>query len=316
MNGSFFIGIIAALFAAFVWSLNFVVPFVIGDYAVFDFALFRFVISGSVGLALLLLRRHAISGVTARDWLVAAGLAFIGYVGYFLSVAAAAIYAGPVVAPAILGLVPIVLALAGNLHQRTIAWRPLAIPLALTAGGLALVNHAAFAHIAGDMRFLVSGIGLAIVAVALWTWFGLVNQAALLARPSIESGTWTALILVTGGIEMLVFFPVGSLFGLFEIPRLGLGWHEASRLYMWGVSLAIIASAGGAWAWTVASRNLPIALGAQLIVSETVFGVVFGLAVHGRWPTAVEVAGIAVLVVGVVLAIAAFHRKDVRVAFL
>jgi len=53
MNISMLIGIAAALFAAFAWSLNFVVPFVIGDYSVFDFAVFRFVISGAVGLGIL-----------------------------------------------------------------------------------------------------------------------------------------------------------------------------------------------------------------------------------------------------------------------
>ena len=50
MSNSMLIGIAAALFAAFAWSLNFVVPFVIGDYSVFDFALFRFGFSGAVGM--------------------------------------------------------------------------------------------------------------------------------------------------------------------------------------------------------------------------------------------------------------------------
>lgn len=308
MNNSLLLGISAALFAALVWSLNFIVPFVIGGYTVFDFALFRFVISGLVGLGYLVARGKSVATIPLTDWAIAAGLAFIGYVGYFLSVAAAAIYAGPVVAPAFLGLVPIILALAGNLRQRAFAWRSLATPLTLTACGLVLVNHAAIAQVETGAHSLALGIFLAIVAVALWTWFGLANQAALLARPSIESGTWTALILVTGGIEMLMFFPVGSLFGLFEIPRLGLGWHEASRLYIWGVSLAIVASVGGAWAWTVASRKLPIALAAQLIVSETAFGVAFGLVVAGRWPTPIEAGGIVLLIIGVVRAIGTFHR--------
>jgi drug/metabolite transporter (DMT)-like permease len=308
MNGSLFIGIAAALFAAFVWSLNFIVPFVIGDYTIFDFALFRFVISAAVGLAFILFRRGALSGITVQDWVVAAGLAFIGYVGYFLSVAAAAIYAGSVVAPAFLGLVPIILALAGNFRQRAVTWRSLAIPLGLTACGLAFVNHAAFVQGPGDAKSLLLGIGLAIVAVALWTWFGVANQSALSVRQQMQSANWTALILATGGIEMLAFFPLGAHFGLFAIPTLGLSWHEASRLYVWGASLAIVASVGGAWAWTIASRRLPIALGAQLIVSETAFGVMVGLALHQRWPTIMEAAGIGLLISGVVLAIGAFYR--------
>ncbi len=314
MNNSLLLGIVAALFAALVWSLNFIVPFVIGDYTVFDFALFRFVISGLVGLGYLVARGKSVASVSVADWITAAGLAFIGYVGYFLSVAAAAIYAGPVVAPAFLGLVPIILAFAGNLRQRTMPWHSLVIPLMFTACGLVLVNHAAFVQLENGLHSLVLGVFLAIVAVALWTWFGLANQAALSRRPSIESGTWTALILLTGGIEMLLFLPLGLLLGMFEIPNLGLGWNEASRLYIWGASLAIVASVGGAWAWTVASRRLPIVLAAQLIVSETAFGVAFGLAVAGRWPTPIEAGGIVLLIIGVVRAIGAFHPPGREVA--
>src|ERR1700730_9467746 len=46
-------GVIAALLAALAWSLNFIVPFVIGDYSIFDFALFRFLISGLLGFCFL-----------------------------------------------------------------------------------------------------------------------------------------------------------------------------------------------------------------------------------------------------------------------
>lgn len=65
-------------------------------------------------------------------------------------------------------------------------------------------------------------------------------------------------------------------------------------------------------AWNVASRNLPVALGTQLIVSETAFGVIGGLVVHARWPTEMEAAGVAVLIAGVILAIRVFHGRQAR----
>jgi len=52
----------------------------------------------------------------------------------------AAIFAGPVIAPAFLGLVPVVLAVAGNLRRRTVSWNVLILPLALTALGLSPYN--------------------------------------------------------------------------------------------------------------------------------------------------------------------------------
>ena len=41
-------GIAAAIFASFTWSMNFVAPFVIGDYSIFDLAACRFLLSGLI----------------------------------------------------------------------------------------------------------------------------------------------------------------------------------------------------------------------------------------------------------------------------
>ena len=319
MNNSMLIGIVAALFAAFAWSLNFVVPFVIGDYSIFDFALFRFGFSAAAGTLFLVWKWNTIRALRVRDWLVAFRLGFIGYLGYFLTVAGAAIFAGPVIAPAFLGLVPIVLAVAGNLHQKSVSWSALILPLALAAVGLALVNAGVFDPASTTSpRSLVIGIPLAIAAVSLWTWFGLANQRALAERPNMDAGIWTALILVGGGVEMLASMPIGLALGVFNFPQLGLGWDVAAPLYLWSISLAILASVGGALAWTFAAQRLPVALSAQLIVSETVFGTVFGLAVHGRWPVPTDILGIALLIAGVMTAIRVFHseRKPAAVTYM
>jgi drug/metabolite transporter (DMT)-like permease len=232
-------------------------------------------------------------------WPSASGL------GYFLAVAGAAVFAGPVIAPAFLGLVPIVLAVAGNLRRKAVSWSALILPLVLAAVGLVFVNAGVFDPAGmASTRSLVVGILLAITAVGLWTWYGLANQRALAERPGMDAGIWTALILVGGGVEMLLFVPAGLALGIFNFPQFGLGWDVAGSLYLWSISLAILASVGGAWAWTFAAKRLPVALSAQLIVSETVFGTIFGLAVHGRWPTTTDILGIAFLVAGVVTAIA------------
>ncbi|MBB4185778.1 DMT family transporter [Sinorhizobium terangae] len=308
MTSSMMIGVAAALFAAFAWSLNFVVPFVIGDYSVFDFALFRFVISGVLGLGFLAFAGKALRGLRFRDLLTTAWLGFIGYLGYFLTVVGAAIFAGPVIAPAFLAFVPVVLAIVGNLRRRSAAWSSLILPLTLAVIGLSLVNVSVFdAASMATTRSLSIGIPLAIAAVLLWTWFGIANESALAKRPGMDAGIWTALIMTGGGIEMLAFMPVGLALGVFEIPRLGLGWDVAAPLYLWGTGMALLASVGAAWAWTIASQRLPVALSAQLIVSETVFGTLFGLAVHGRSPTVLEIAGIAALTAGVLTAVRAFH---------
>jgi drug/metabolite transporter (DMT)-like permease len=224
----------------------------------------------------------------------------------------AAVYAGPVVAPAFVGLVPVVLSIAGNLRERTVSWRALALPLSLAALGLLLVNGASLMRTsAPHTQSLLLGIPLALLAVALWTLYGLLNQRALARRPTMDAVLWTALIMTGAGLAMLVFLPVGILLGLFEIPRLGLGWNSAGPLILWAAALGIFANVGGAMAWTFASQRLPVALAAQMITLEPTSATILGLLVHRRWPSVAEVFGMILLLIGVVIAIGIFSRAAI-----
>jgi len=307
------LGVVAAALAAFSWSLSFIVPFVIGTYSLFDFTLVEFVFSGILGLGLLWRNAKAVRTLNRHDWLAACSLGLIGYVGYFLAVMGAAVYAGPVIAPAFLGSVPVVLGVAGNLREGTVSWASLALPLTLAAVGLSLVNGSGFMH-SGELqsKSLLLGIPLAIAAVALWTSFGLLNESALAKRPQMDSGVWAALIMVGAGASMLVFFPIGLSLGLFEIPRRGLHADTAGPLIMWAAGLAIFANIGGAMAWTFASQRLPVALAAQMITMEPTSATILGLLVHRRWPSVMEVLGMIVLLVGVITAIGIFSRATDR----
>jgi drug/metabolite transporter (DMT)-like permease len=62
------------------------------------------------------------------------------------------------------------------------------------------------------------------------------------------------------------------------------------------------------WCWVIASRRLPLALSAQLIVAETVFGLAYGFMFEGRLPSPAEAIGATLQFVGVCLAIAAFSK--------
>lgn len=310
-----FAGMVAAVLAAISWSLSFIVPFVIGKYSLFDFALVEFVFSGVLSVGLLWQNAKAVRTLKLNDWFAACSLGLIGYVCYFLAVMSAAVYAGPVVAPAFLGLVPVVLAVAGNLRQRTVSWSSLALPLTLATIGLLLVNGSGFMQSGGlQTKSLLLGIPLALLAVTFWTLFGLLNQSALAKRPHMDAGVWTALIMAGAGLAMLVFFPVGLLMGLFEISRLGLGWDIAGPLIMWGAGLAIFANVGGAMAWTFASQRLPVALCAQMITMEPASATVLGLLVHRRWPSIAEVLGMVLLLIGVIIAIGIFTRSTINSA--
>ena len=312
MKRSMLYGIIAAAMAGFSWSLSFIVPFVIGEYSLFDFTLVEFVVSGVLSLGLLWRRAPDVRALKVHDWLVGGSLGLIGYVGYFLAVMGAAVYAGPVIAPAFLGLVPVVLGVAGNLRAQLVSWASLAVPMGLAGVGLVLVNGSGLVQRGGlHSRSLLLGIPLAILAVTCWTLFGLLNQSALARRPRMDPSVWTALIMVGAGVAMLVFFPLGVSLGLFEIPRLGLHWDRAGPLIVWAVGLALFANVGGALAWTFASQRLPVAVAAQMITMEPTSATILGLLVHRRWPSIMEISGMIVLLTGVAIAIGVFSRPAV-----
>lgn len=300
-------GISAAVLASLTWSMNFVAPLVIGEYSIFDLAACRFIISGLIGVLILMANFKAWRHLTLNDWLVTAGLGFIGYVGYFIAVIIAATYAGPVVAPAFLGLVPVVLTISGNV-QGTISWRSLQVPFALAVLGLLLVNGQSIAQFEGQSpTTLALGIGASLAAVALWVWFGLANQKALIKRPGMNAWVWTAMMMIGGSLQTLLFIPVGTAMDVFNAPMLGFGQSAISHLYLPAFVLAAVASIGGAWAWTIASQHLPMTLASQLLSLEMVFATCMGLLFYYRWPTAPEALGITLIVVGVVKAIGAFH---------
>ena len=303
------VGVSAAVLASLTWSMNFVAPLVIGEYSIFDLAACRFIFSGLIGALILIAHIQTCRHLTLNDWLVTAGLGFIGYVGYFIAVIIASKYAGPVVAPAFLGLVPVVLAISANV-QGGISWRLLQVPFALAVLGLVLVNGQNIARFEGQsMTTLALGIGASLAAVALWTWFGLANQRALMKRPGMNAWVWTAMMMIGGSVQTLMFIPVGNAMELFNAPVLGFGHSAVSDLYLPAFALAAVASIGGAWAWTIASQRLPMTLASQLLSLEMVFATCLGLAFYYRWPSAPEAIGITLIVVGVVKAIGAFHAS-------
>ncbi len=312
MNTQFGVGIAAAIFAAFAWSLNFIAPYAVGPYSTYDLAVCRFLMSGLLGLLVFWqVERRSAARPGLRDWAMAAWLGLIGYVGYFLTIMGAVLYAGPVIPPAFVALVPVVLAIVGNRGQGQLPWRALALPLGLALVGLLLVNvHSLDGLAHGSAGNTLVGIVFSIAAVALWTLFGVTNQAALRQRPQMDARTWTALMMVGGALEIALFIPVGLALGLFRVPQLGLGGSAGSTFLLFALALALLGSIAGSWAWTIASQRLPIGLAGQLIATETIFATTFGLLASQRWPAWYEAAGVALLLLGVVVAIGVFHRQQ------
>jgi drug/metabolite transporter (DMT)-like permease len=304
------VGILAGLVAGAFWGLTFVAPKLVAPFSPFDLAALRNIIFGALSGLLLLMLWQRTRALLRADIVIAAWLGFIGYVGYYMAVAYAVIFAGPAIPALIIGALPVALAIAGNLQERSVRWRSLTWPLVLITLGLLVVNVGSLQDPASgrDARSLLIGGSLATIGLLIWLCYAMVNAAALRQRPGMSALVWTALQGVGTGIGMVALLPFGLLAGLSGFATHSLVAPEAHALWFWSMLTGIASSWLATWAWIVAAQRLSIALSAQLIVSETIFALIYGFLGEMRWPAAHEAAGAALLLAGVIVGIHALTR--------
>jgi len=178
----------------------------------------------------------------------------------------------------------------------------LALPLALIAAGVAVVNFAAIGDTGrGDRDTILLGITSTVLALAIWIAYGLANAAVMRAPDAPDGLHWTGLQGIGAALGSLVLLPFTS-FGTVTV----LSQAEWLNFLGWALVMGLAGSWFATWCWVVASRRLPLALSAQLIVAETVFGLIYGFIFEARWPTPAEWSGSALQLAGVATALAAF----------
>ena len=298
------VGVAAAVFATFGWALNFIMPYVLGAYSAYDFISLRFLLSGLFGAVFVIHYRRQVSQLRLEQVVLALWLGIVGYLGYIGCIFGGVYYAGPVVTPAFVGLVPLFIVVLGNGAQKTLPWDKLALPIGLATAGLVMVNSTELTRALQQPGGAVAiGMAFSTGAVALWLIFSFLNQRALAAGDPIHPGAWTGLMMLGAGSAVVLLLPLGNSAGLYRFPALGFGWHQAGQVYIWAFLLAGLASVGGAWAWNIATSRLPMILTGQLISLETLFATALGFIAHHRLPTSGEFLGITTLVAGAVLAV-------------
>lgn len=307
------IGILAGLAAGALWGLTFVAPLAVAPFQPLDLVIVRSLVFGLSALVVLGFGGfRAIRGLdpAMRRTLFLLGL--MGFNGYFALMALAVPLIGPAIVALIIGALPVAMAIGGNRGQDRIAPARLVLPLGLIGGGLILVNGLTLAAAPSPEDRLAMALGLALTAAAFasWYWYGMRN-AAVLRDPAtrIDAWTWTMLNGVATLASLPILVAIAGLTGLTAMPGLGPGHPAFATLIFWGVLIGVASSIIATWLWSLASARLPVSLAAQLIVSETVFGLLFGFLQAGRWPSLVEAVAAAALIAGVVVAIRVYARR-------
>ena len=305
-------GTLFALAAGLMWGLVFVAPLLLPEYPAALQSFGRYLAFGLIALPLAWLDRRRLALLTRADWVEALKLALIGNIVYYLFLAGAIQRAGGPLPTMIIGTLPVVIAISSNLrdHRRDghLPWRRLIPSLALIAAGIALVNHVEIGHLrqnpTADIPRYALGALLAVGAVACWTWYPLRNADWLRAHQGRSPGTWaTAQGIATLPLALLGYAAwwawstvSGSDFAMPFGPR--------SHFFV-GLMLAIglFASWLGTLCWNEASQRLPTTLVGQLIVFETLAALLYAFLLRAQMPAVATLAGIALLVAGVLWAL-------------
>lgn len=292
-------GVAAGLGAGALWGMVFVAPRMVGGYSAVDLTAGRFVAYGAVAAVLVLWSLGRRPLPTPAQALAALGMSLLGFTGYYLLLVLSIRDAGTEVPTLVIGTIPIWVMLLGKPGH--LKWGALVPGLVLTAAGLALMAGAPHAD-AGAAPHFGRGLALAAASLACWTAFALANSAWLKKHPEVQATEWANWLGVATGLgALLLWAAAGS-------PMRTLLSQSDLGLF---VALAVGTGFGSAWLatilWNVASRRLSASLCGQLIVSETLFALLYSFAWDGRWPQPAQFAACVLFTLGILASIKA-HR--------
>lgn len=313
-------GVLYALLAGLMWGLIFVGPLIVPEYPAILQSTGRYLALGLIAVPLAWLGRARLRQLGRQDWLTALALTMMGNLIYYVCLASAIQRTGAPVSTMIIGTLPVVIPVFANLlySQRDgkLAWSKMAPALACIAVGLVCVNIAELRH--GLENFSLwrygSGIFLAFISVVCWAWYALRNARWLRENPDKHPMMWaTAQALVTLPVSLLGYVGacvwLGSQQPAFTLPFGPRPWVFVGLM----VAIAVLCSWVGALCWNIASQKLPTVILGPLIVFETLAGLLYTFLMRQSVPPLLTACGIALLVVGVVIAVRAKPEKPMVV---
>lgn len=315
-------GVLAGLAAGALWGLVFVVPAWLPHWPPVDLAVGRMLAYAGVSLGAMLVapllgrRTSPVTSDMASDmaggltppisrWpnrrqaLAAFVLSVLGFWGYYALLVLALRDAGPEVPTLIIGTIPLWVMVLGK--PGDLRWRALLPGLLLTAAGLALMTESVQAG--GGLLVAPAfgrGVMLAGVAMAFWTAFALLNSAWLRRNPQVSVTDWANWLGLATGVGTLgLWAAAGSpLREILARPDL------VTYLVLCGAT-----GFGAAWLatilWNEASRRLSASLCGQLIVSETLFALLYAFVLEGRWPMPAQWLAAALFTLGILASVKA-----------
>jgi drug/metabolite transporter (DMT)-like permease len=301
--------------AGICWGLVFIAPLLLPNYPAAILAFGRYLAFGLITLPIAWLSWTSLKKLKPSDWRYAARLSLIGNLVYYCALASAIQLAGAPSMSALIGTLPIVIAIAANRGKQAVPWSSLVLPLFTIGTGLGLINYRELQTLlvtnSNASSTFYWGIGIGLIALVAWTWYPIKNSQWLQANPQHSAHSWASaqglVTLPLAAIGYLLYYFASLVFSHDMSP---FDWPFGPEpVYFIGLMLilGLVASWLGTLFWNYASSALPAALTGQLIVFETLAALVFAYGLRGQWPDALSVLGISLLILGVLLGIRVFR---------
>lgn len=294
------VALLAMVIAGAAWGAVFVAPGLAPLAPALLLATGRFVAFGAVSLPQL----RAVRRVDV-PWGRVIAHALTGSVLYYALVAVSVRLAGPTVAVATIGLVPVVMALVSARGTGRMAG--LLPALALVGAGQVLLHSQPGMMGApgqGVSWSALVGLGLAVLALASWSWYGLDSHRLLHDRPDLAPVLAGAQGLAAGALAV----PAAVTLVLVEgVPA------QPLRALAVVLFLGLVSSWLAVRLWHAAAGHLSPVLVSQLMALETAWGFVFSAIAEGGLPGPLALTGELAILGGVTLAVLVDARR-MRVA--
>lgn len=292
--GSIFISVACAC-----WAYSFIVPIVLKNYSSSEISIFRYLFYGFFS-GIFYLTKNKKGEVSLKEWFIAFIFALIGNTLYYSILIIGIDFAGAGISVAIAGMVPITVALLGNLILKEYKMSKIIFPLFISLCGVMIINYTNFISGGNFTKKSFLGIVACIISLILWSCYGVANSEFLKKNRNIDSAKWTNMIGIMCFVQAIIW---GGLELKFNSNNF-CNFTNVSNIFIlcfWTASLGIISSWLATIMWNIGSEKLPVTLAGQIIVMEPICGLVYVFLVQRIIPSYTELIGYTICILGVIL---------------
>ena len=285
-------GITAGLLAGVLWGMLFVIPLLLNKFTPLQITFGRFFVFGLISLLNFSGIKRLFQIISVKEFFKIILLSASGFWLYTLVLFAGIQQTNGVISSLIIGILPFTLVLFGRPKCNFYLLSGLCLIL---MGIFSLLVLPLFLTIDINALFdvRITGVSMLIVALIMWTWFGINNSYFMAKHQEINSMDYSSLMGVLSFIFMLpVFVYLNGFADLLHHVDLG-------KFVIWSIVLGLGTSWLASIFWTYSAKNSPTSIVGSLIISETIFGLIYSFIFEQRYPYVNEIMAILFLIAGV-----------------